>query len=340
MVKMPDALALARQYRAAVLRKDAAALSRLISAYGAMWKRIEKDVQLLIKEMELIEAAGGVISKGKITRLAQYKDLLDGVERELGQYGHYMTTQLSQDARTLMGQANHDVSSFLRTMGYGGKVATLRTDVIETLLGFLDPKGPLMRYWIENKGGQDTAKRIAQTILTSVGKGKNPRVLAKLIQADMGDNLTSALKTARTVQLTAYREATRANYKANGIEKWQWYAQLDGDTCAACVSMHGEVFDTETPAEGHYNCRCVMLPVTIFSDPDKMQKGEDWFKEQDEATQQKIMGKSKLEAWQNGAFKFGDLSRETEDPVFGYMRTETSLADLIGQEAVNNLRSK
>jgi SPP1 gp7 family putative phage head morphogenesis protein len=205
----------------------------------------------------------------------------------------------------------------------------LNPAVTETLLGFLDPKGTLFSYWNE-KAGIDVAERISQTIIDSVGMGKNPKVLAGLIQEDLGGNLTSALRTARTTQLWAYREASRANYVANNdvVKQWQWVANLDADTCGACVALNGTIYDTDTPADGHWNCRCVMVPVTILDPNPDRQSGEDWFNQQDEAMQKSILGPGKYEAWQSGQFEFSQLAQHTPDVAFGSMWTETPLKDL------------
>ena len=37
-------------------------------------------------------------------------------------------------------------------------------------------------------------------------------------------------------------------------------------------------------------------------------------------------------AWQDGKFEFGALSRQVDDTVFGHMRTETPLKDLVQDE--------
>jgi SPP1 gp7 family putative phage head morphogenesis protein len=334
---MPDTalIDLAMQYRAAVLKRDAAAMLRLVNAYGGMYQTILKDVDRLILK---IEAAKVPMTKGQIQRLGQYKDLLDAVEAQVNQFGGYLRTEMTTEARALIAQAGNDAKRLIATaLGTNdakvlAMIKMLNPAVTETLLGFLDPKGTLFSYW--NQAGADVAKRIAQTIVDSVGMGKNPKVLARLIQGDLGNNLTSALRTARTTQLWAYREASRANYVANQdvIKKWQWVANLDGLTCGACVALHGTIYDTDTPMEGHWNCRCTLVPVTILNPNPDRQKGEDWFKEQPEATQKSILGPGKYDAWKAGQFEFSRLAQHSDDVVFSKMWTETPLKDLVTAE--------
>ena len=44
------------------------------------------------------------------------------------------------------------------------------------------------------------------------------------------------------------------------------------------------------------------------------------------------MGEGKYEAYSAGQFEFSQLSREKEDEVYGLMRTETPLKDLVPDE--------
>ena len=43
------------------------------------------------------------------------------------------------------------------------------------------------------------------------------------------------------------------------------------------------------------------------------------------------MGDTKYEAWKEGKFEFSALSSQHDDDVYGLMRNETSLKDLLGE---------
>jgi hypothetical protein len=59
--------------------------------------------------------------------------------------------------------------------------------------------------------------------------------------------------------------------------------------------------------------------------------GEEWFNAQSEATQRDMLGPGKYEAWKDGKFEFGDLSKTVDDPVYGPMRQEATLKELMGE---------
>jgi len=79
-----------------------------------------------------------------------------------------------------------------------------------------------------------------------------------------------------------------------------------------------------------------MIPIVPMAksigiaEPD-IPPGEEVFSRTfDEAAQREIMGPAKWEAWKAGKFKFSDLSRAYTDKVYGTMRGEPSLKELLG----------
>lgn len=74
-----------------------------------------------------------------------------------------------------------------------------------------------------------------------------------------------------------------------------------------------------------------MLPLVKGRDNPITQTGENWFNEQDEDTQRRVMGDSKWEAWNDGKFEFNQLSKEHENDIYGMMRGSVSLKELLGE---------
>lgn len=63
---------------------------------------------------------------------------------------------------------------------------------------------------------------------------------------------------AITVEDSAVIEA----YKALGVEKVRWIANIDGRECEICRRRHKKVYRLNAvPAKPHYNCRCYIIPV-------------------------------------------------------------------------------
>jgi len=60
-------------------------------------------------------------------------------------------------------------------------------------------------------------------------------------------------------------------------------------------------------------------------------KGQDWFLEQDEDAQKKILGAEKFQLWQDGQIKLSDLARKTHSDVWGSSPRVPSIKELIGE---------
>ena len=138
----------------------------------------------------------------------------------------------------------------------------------------------------------------------------------------------------RTVQLYSYREATRANYIANSdvVEGWIWHADLSPTTCAECIAMHGTFHANDETLNDHHNGRCSMIPVVKgFDRITEEGAGEAWFNAQPESVQRDMLGPGKYEAWKEGQFDFSQLVSTQNDPVYGEMRVEATLKELLGE---------
>ena len=321
---MPTIIDLAKQFRDRLLKLDEQAMGRLVSSYQGLYSRLKDKIDLFLLAYGQLEDP----TRSQIAKLARYGELIRAIEDELTRYSAYAQVEISNGARLAIEQAIANSAAYLKVYGITAP-QTVPAQAIETMLGFLQPDGVMFQRLSRLAGTY--AQEIADAILEGVGLGYNPVKVAKLIENSLGMGLTDALRWARTSQLYAYREATRANYIANSdvVQKWVWWAELDGETCASCIAMHGTLHDLDEVLDDHYNGRCAMLPYT--GDIPIQETGEDWFNKQDEATQKQIMGDAKYEAWKEGKFEFGQLSSEHTDDVYGLMRGETPLKDLIGE---------
>jgi hypothetical protein len=330
---VPDIVKTLLEQRAALEAQDAEYIARLVDAYKTIYSRLQGDIDALMLAIEKV----GATSSGQVVRLSQYKRLMEDIERELVKYAGYVEVEIGAAARASMTMASADTKALMTQLlaetGIGADaIKILWPAAIEKLLGYLEPEGALFK----KLGGLPgyTAKQVSDAIIAGVGVGKNPLTIADMITDKFGMALTDSMRMMRTVQLYSYREASRANYISNSdvVRGWVWYAEMDESTCMSCIAMHGTFHELDETLDDHHNGRCCMLPVTYTMDNPVDKTGEEWFNEQSEATQQNMMGKEKFDLWQADGFKFNELSRTGEDEVYGQMRTETPLWELLGAE--------
>ena len=321
---------LALQYRAALDKQDLAALNRLIGAY----KDISKSLQGSIDALSL-EIASGEYTRTTVIRLGRYKDLLTQAEEQLRDFQGLLSTEVRAAGGNAVvlgeSQARGLLSATLTgNPGIAGQFQKLPAAAIESLLGFLDPAGPL--YQRIKVLAPTTVDVISQAILDGVTKGLGSKAIARSITNGLGMGLTDALRMTRTVRNYAYREANRASYLANGeiTPQWQWFAQLDGNCCMSCVSQHGSIHPVTETLNDHHNGRCTMLPVTpLFGPTIPVNAGGAWFDEQGEAVQRQMMGRGMFDAWEKGRIDLSQLSVEKPNDVYGPMKVVPSLKDLL-----------
>jgi DNA-binding transcriptional ArsR family regulator len=320
-----------KRLRAAQAAMEGDELTRLVRAYAAIHEKALANAELLALELEKLTPP---ITEAKLTRLRRYKLLMAETEAELEKYRGFMEVELRAAGRSAIAAgevaARQMTNAALSRFGVVATLRALNPAVIEQLVGFLDPNGPLYR----RLGGlpKYTADQVAQAIIEGVGLGQNPRTIARAITKTMGMGLTDSMRMMRTVQLYSYREANRASYVANSdvVGGWIWFAELDADTCASCWAMHGTQHTLEETLDDHHAGRCSMLP-NVVGLPSDVKPGSDQFAALNEEQQRAVLGDGKFEAWKEGKFTLADMSGTRVDEVYGSMRGERSLKDLMGQ---------
>jgi SPP1 gp7 family putative phage head morphogenesis protein len=335
----------AARLRKQATQADAAAMERIITAHTDMDKALMPYIDALTAAMERDIARGIELTRAHVERMPEYRRLMDAIETELDDYSTYMSGEVKTDARRSGGAGlATGALLLLAALGDGGVPAKIARDAtqppppgaLDFLDDYLDPDGPLMTK-IKNLSPY-YSDAIRQLILDGVGSGLNPLTIAKnIIDNGLGMSLTDAMRWTRTVQLYSYRWANAASYQANSeiVKGWIWYAELDDKTCMSCISLHGKVFTLEDGIPNdHYNGRCAMLPYIpgITDDIVKPGAGREWFEGLPDESQQRQMGYSKWEAWNDEKFGWDDLSVFHADDVFGDMRTEPSLKELLSNE--------
>jgi len=219
----------------------------------------------------------------------------------------------------------------------------LPADAIEQAIAFLGEGSPLQARWAKQMG-EEVARGVGDAMIEGIALGWNPKKIAAGIRQQFGQGLNWALRNARTSQMWAYREASRASYMANAhiVKSWTWVSALDDRTCMACIAQHGSVHPLSEPLDDHYNGRCTAVPNTVsYRDlgfdvdmpAQEIESGAAWFNAQSEATQREMMGDAKYDAWKAGRISLDDLAATHTDPVYGEMIGEESLKGLLGKEA-------
>jgi len=319
-----------KRLRAAQAANDAKELERLARAFVVIHNEVQAKADALAVKLATLDHKP---TMGELTRMSQYKDTIATAEKELEKYRAFMDINIRSTSSDAVAAGEADARRMAQiaaqAAGINAQFRTLSPDVITQLVGFLDPRGPL--YKRLDGMPKYTAEQVADKIITGVGMGKNPKVIAREITDALGMGLTDSMRTARTVQLWSYREASRASYVANQdiVSGWVWFAELE-TACDSCVAMHGTEHTLDETLDDHHNGRCAMIPL-LTGQENPIESGSDWFAQQNEEQQRATLGPGKFDAWKEGKFQLSDIPQQTPNDVYGMMRTAKPLKDLVGE---------
>lgn len=338
---MPDPFALADRYRAALLKREAAASNALVEAYSGVWRRLQPEITALEVEWRNL---GDEMKPGSQFKLERLKALREQVTDEIETFGSFTDSTLDVYGMASVRAAAAETRALTAAMLPEGAASimaswtALPVDAVVSALGFLQPGGELRRY-IRESWGQDAGRDVEKALVEGLALGRNPRTVAREV---VGRPLTDALRLSRTVLVNAHREGGRAQYMANpGIaDEYIWSSARDVQTCFSCLVMDGKRFPMSVPLTDHWQGRCQPLPVpNIYADlgidppaPDGPASGEEWFASLPESQQRAMMdakGRGLYDAFRRGDFQFAQLSRVVQDSVWGDMRVEAAVKDLV-----------
>lgn len=193
------------------------------------------------------------------------------------------------------------------------------------------------------KYGDDVLGVVNNQVIRGIALGWSPlRVAEEITRLTRSLPVAQANNLARTMQLTAYRDATAAHQTANRdiAQSVIRIAALDARTCLACIAQHGMVIwdsdrDSGSPVprvEDHHSGRCTSV-IQVKGRPLAVQTGPEWFAALPEARQRQqasfASSPGKYEAYQSGRATLADFVQPYTDRVFGQMQREASLTSVL-----------
>ena len=330
-------LVTATQFRQQLLRNEDVATQRLAQFYTVAFQRLGTQIEALVAVLD-----GQVMTPSQAAEIAQLRAFQQAIVTEITRFGVAADLEMSRlTTESIELALNHStglVEAYFQSpearAALRASFTSLVPEQVETLAGFLAPESPLHDALTEQLGNA-VAEQVSSKMVESIARGANPLTVAAEIRRDLGLGLSWAVNTVRTANLWAYREATRANYIANSrvVGGWTWHATLDNRVCGSCLSQHGTQHELTETLNGHHQCRCVMIPElplakSLGLELPEIETGEDWFRRQQQETQNEILGLGMAQAWRDGQVQFSQFSREYQSEVYGSMLRMASMKDL------------
>ncbi len=305
-----------RRFKAQLLAREAREVRAMAAAWRDVERALEKQLEALAKELAAEKAAGLEGSQWRLFEKERYQALLRQTRHEINKYIADAERAIADEQAELAALGVQHADAALAASGVHASFSRLPVEAVENMVAMTREGAPLhellSRTWPDAVEGMTTA------LVRGTALGWNPRKTAREMRDGLASGLNRVLCIARTEQLRAYREASRAEYAASGVVKgYRRLAAHDSRTCVACLLLDGQFSTLDTALDDHPNGRCAMVPVVDGMPDVTWQTGREWLEGQDAETQRAIMGPERWQAWREGRLELGDLVGTQQNDTWG-----------------------
>jgi SPP1 gp7 family putative phage head morphogenesis protein len=242
---------------------------------------------------------------GQLVRSRRYQALLEQTRDELRKYTAYMDSSVTAGQRSMISTAIQHSATAVNAVATEAQIVVpfnrLPVSAVENMVGLAGDGSPLRA--VLNDAARAGPDAMAQELVNGIALGRNPIAVARrAIRIGLGQSFTRMQTISRTEMLRTYRVTTQTAYeRSNVVVGYRRLSARDDRVCAGCLMSDGRTYPLDVNFESHVNCRCSLVPILRNVPPVQFQTGQEWFRQQPEAAQRRILGAGRFVAWQNGA---------------------------------------
>lgn len=323
---MPDIYKQAQSFRAALVRRDTAAVELLTNEYKAVYARLLRLLAVVNSQIAEASRNGQTVSRHWLNQQERYQSFLRQLDLEFKSYGRFVSQVVY--ARQLF-EANQGVADSAAMIG--GSFNRLPVGAVQEIVANLQFDSPLGQ--LLQRFGDVAARNAAGALRDAVALGWNPRKSARQVRDALGIPLSRALLISRTESARAYRESARQNMLVNKdrVPQWMWVAAKSPRTCLNCLSRDGDIYSVTKPLPAHPACRCVMIPLIKDMTLPRKETAEQWFLKQHDAVKRQMMSGIAFDALKAGKVKLKDFEGEGRSRKWGAYTYERSMREIMAE---------
>lgn len=324
----PEVVRKIRAFRTALLASDAVQQQEMVGRWLSIEQGLEADLERMASDFLDRLNSGKSVSREALLQMGRYHDLLRQVRSEVYGFADYANASITEKQLEFGIRAIDNSLQLIQSQRIDLLFSRLPVEAIEAMAGLASDGSPLLD--LLRKTWADSADGLTKQLLRGMALGWNPRKTAREMQKGMASGLNRSFNIARTEQLRVYREATRQQYQASGVVRgYKRIAAKQARTCPACLMADGRFYRLNQIMEEHPSGRCGLVPIVDGAPDVTWQLGRDWFREQDESTQRKILGRGRFNAWTEGRFDLDELAITKRNDTWGDSIQSKPLKDLI-----------
>jgi SPP1 gp7 family putative phage head morphogenesis protein len=299
------------RHQEALQARDQATLAEMARRWRALEASLEPQMELLAQEIQ--QRGLRRTNPGQIARMERYQTLLAQVREQIALYSQTAAPYLAQQQGQYAQLGLFDSAQYFDAAAMTA-FNRLPVEALNIAIGLAGDGTPLQellaRTW------PDAVDRLTQELINGLGEGLGPREVARRMVRGTGASLTRAQTIARTETLRVYREASRQQYAAAGVEQWIRIEAKDRRTCPGCLALDGTRYPMDQRPYDHPNGRMTLIPD--LSGLPARQSIQEWFRSQPEEQQrEQLQSPRRYEGLVRGKFAWEDMAKIVDDPVWG-----------------------
>lgn len=297
-------------------------MRKLARLYAPVLKVIDAEIKKALADLEA--------NPKRVYRIIRLRRLRDTIASEVRKFAESATALVVEAQGTgLEAGLEHSlvqIRNAVSAVTVAGAFGTPNIDALRELIGVLADGSPVAR--LLSSYGKEAGRLATTILLRGLGKGENPRKVARELHVRMQMPLRRAQMVARTELLRAYRSASLAIYRKNDdvVRGWIWLSAANERTCPVCWAMHGTFHPLSERFASHVACRCTQVPAVRGAPP--IMQGSELFSELGEDAQKSVLGPTKYQAYREGRLALPDLVAKGRNATWGNYRREKTLKEL------------
>lgn len=291
------------KYRDQLNRREETLLKRM----ARLWRSVESETtiealrlaQLLIDQQE----QNIPLTPQYVYSLQRYKAYMSQAKKEIEYYDKNIIDLITDTQRQNFNLGIDAANQVLLKMSAveSPTWTVLHRSAFEAMAGMLGDGTPLSRLISKDYGY--AVDGINKALLNGVAIGKGYQQVATDMVMASRMAFERSVVIARTEINRAYRLANTEQYRQSGIVKGFKRLVYKPTACFACLMMDGEFIPVDQELYDHPRGKCSAIAVLFNGQSAEWQTGQEWFKEQSEEDQRRIMGGARYEAWKLGEVK-------------------------------------
>ena len=247
----------ARRARASAARRAAREERAIVAGYGRSWRALKRDLDEVGRLISEARARGERTSGSWLLRQRGLRSAVETARMEVNLVADLAARAVSDAQLEALLTGRLDAEDLVRAQLPPGRAwsPAFPTEGLRELVGFSADGRPLGELLAEL--GPAAGEAVRSGLVRGMALGRHPTVIARGIRTALGGDAARAVTIARTEILRAYRESSRAFYRANSdvVTGWLWHATLDaGRTCPVCWAMHGTFHALDEVMATHPSC--------------------------------------------------------------------------------------